>query len=87
MEVEKKIKYTLKEGQRYVESMKTNWKKVDVIVLHTLGNDITDEIQEHCSEKLNKLCVDIQKNYKYLKVIVSMGMPRADEEINRKSPS
>ena len=49
-----------------------------------LGNDIADETPEHCSEKLNKLCVDTQKNSNDSKIIESMEKPRADVDINRK---
>ena len=49
-----------------------------------LGNDIADETPEHCSEKLNKLCVDIQKNSTDSKIMESMGIPCADVEINLK---
>ena len=47
VEVKNEIKNTLKEGQEYVDSMKTNEKIVDVL----FEIDITDETQEHCLEK------------------------------------
>lgn len=84
VEVEKEIKYTLKEGQEYIDSIKPNEKKVDAIVLHLFENDITEQTPEHCSERLHKLCVDIQRKSKDAKVIVSMGLPRREEAINRK---
>ena len=61
VEVEKKTKYTLKEGNEFI-SMKTNGEKADAFVPHILGNNITNETPEHCLEKLNKLCAKIQKN-------------------------
>ena len=82
--IEKETKYTLKEGQEYIDSLKPEEKKVDAIVLHMFENDITEQTPEHCSEKLQKLCVDFQKKSKDSKVIVSMGLPRREEAINRK---
>ena len=84
IQVEKETKYTLKEGQEYIHSLKPNEKKLDVIVLHLFENDITEQILEYCTEKLHKLCIDIQKKSKESKVIVSMGLPREGEAINRK---
>ena len=80
VEVENEIEYTLKEGQEYVDSMKTNGKIVDVLI----ENDITDETPKHCSEKVNNVCIDLQKKSKDSKVILSMGISRAWEANNQK---
>ena len=84
IQVEKETKYTLKEGQEYIDSLKPNEKKLDAIVLQLFENDITEQTPEYCTEKLHKLCIDIQKKSKESNVIVSMGLPREGEAINRK---
>ena len=84
IQVEKETKYTLKEGQEYIDSLKPTEKRLDAIVLHLFENDITEQTPEYCTEKLHKLCIDIQKKSKESKVIVSMGLPREGEAINRK---
>ena len=81
--VENEIKYTLKEGREYVDSMKTNGKIVEVLI----ENDITYEIhlyQNTVQRKLNNVCVDLQKKSKDSKVVVFMGILRAGEAINQK---
>ena len=84
VKIEKEIKFTLKEGQEYVDAIKSDNSKVDAFVLHLFENDITEETPEYCSEKLSKICADIQKKSNDAKIIVSMGLPRGEEIINRK---
>ena len=84
MEVEKITKYTLKEGQEYIDAIKEDEKNPDVVVLHLFENDIEHETPENCTAKVNKMCTDIKQKAKDTKVVVSMGLPRRDEGINRK---
>ena len=44
--IEKEIKFTLKEGQEYVDAIKSDNSKVDAFVLHLFENDITEETPE-----------------------------------------
>ena len=55
-----------------------------MVVLHLFENDIEDETPENCTAKVNKMCTDIKRKAKDTKVVVSMGLPRRDEGINRK---
>ena len=84
VKTEKEIKYTLMEGHEYVDAIKSDNSKVDAFVLHLFENDITKETPGYCSEKLSKICADIQKKSNDAKIIVSMGLPRGEETINRK---
>ena len=84
MEVRKVTKYTIKEGQEYIDAMKEDEKNPDAVVLHLLENDIEDETPENCAAKLQKLCKDIEQKAKTSKIVVSMGLPRREESINRK---
>ena len=59
-EVENITKYTLKEGQEYIDALKENEKNPHVVVLHLIENDIEDETPENCTAKLNKMCTDIK---------------------------
>lgn len=84
VEVEKRLKYKLNEAQEFIDTLKTDEKSYDAFVLHLLENDITEETPEHCSEKLHQICSNIKQKVKDSKVVVSMGLPREDETINRK---
>ena len=84
VEVEKITKYTLKDGQEYIDALKEDEKNPDVVVLHLFENDIGEETPENCTANLNKMCTDIKRKAKDTKVVVSMGLPSRDEGINRK---
>ena len=84
VKVDKVIKYTLDEGQKYIDSLKKKEDKMDVIVLHLFENDIAEQIPEQCMEKLSKMTNDIKRKLTDVKVILSLGLPQWGEGINMK---
>ena len=81
VEVQKTTKYTLKEGQEYINQMKEN---PDAVVLHLFENDMEKETPEDCAAKVHNICTDIKQKARNTKIVVSMGLPRREEGINRK---
>ena len=63
--------------------MKTT-SSLDVMVLHPLGNEIEKKTSEICSQDVEDTVVAISDKFKDVKMIVSLGLPRADASLNRK---
>ena len=82
IDIEKVTKYSIDQGQEFVEALNSEIKP-NVIALHLLENDISTQTPEQCAEKLNHVCAIIQKKMSDTKIIVSLGLPRSDENINR----
>ena len=84
VKVEKFTRYTLCEGQKYIDTLKKKEDRMDAIVLHLLENDIADHTPEDCTEKIAKMTNYIKQRFTNTKVIVSLGLPQRNAEINRK---
>ncbi|CAC5390523.1 unnamed protein product [Mytilus coruscus] len=73
-----KIKaYTLDETE---EAIQTIDDIPDVLVLHSLTNDLTTKQKEECVNKMDKIIEDTHKRHPDLKIIISLPTPRADDE-------
>ena len=80
-EVSKVTKYTLDETKTFVEEL-SNKEVYDSFILHSLCNDISRKSPEECSEQMKGILSIISKKYKEVKVIVSLGLPRSDNNLN-----
>ncbi|CAC5367058.1 unnamed protein product [Mytilus coruscus] len=73
-----KIKaYTLDKTE---EAIQTIDDIPDVLVLHSLTNDLTTKPKEECVNKMDKIIEDTHKRHPDLKIIISLPTPRADDE-------
>ena len=80
-EVTKVTKYTLDETQTFVEEL-SNKEVYDSIILHSLCNNVSLKSPEECSDQMKNILNFISKKYKEVKVIVSLGLPRSDNNLN-----
>ena len=80
-EVSKVTKYTLDETKTFVEEL-SNKEVYDSFILHSLCNDVSRKSPEECSEQMKGILNIISKKYKEVKVIVSLGLPRSDNNLN-----
>ena len=54
-------------------------------LFHVGGNDIKSHEVENCVTKVEKLIKSTRNKFKYSKIIVSLGLPRNDnQDLNRK---
>ena len=81
--VSKVIKYTIQQTKDYVASMKID-NAPNVMVLHPLCNEIELKSPEICTEEVDTAIKGIEDKFKDMKIILSLGLPRADETLNRK---
>ena len=56
----------------------------DVMILHPLCNEIEHKNSELCTEEVCTVIKDIRDKFKNSKILLSLGLPRADETLNRK---
>ena len=82
VKVEKVIKYTLAEEQKYIDTLKRKEDKMDAFVLHHLKMILQKRHPK--SDKICKMANDIKEKFEEAQVIVSLGLPQTDEGINRK---
>ena len=81
--VNKVIKYTIQQTKDYVTSMKMS-DAPDVMILHPLCNEIEHKSPELCTEEVSTVIMDIQDKFKDMKIVLSLGLPRADKTLIRK---
>ena len=78
VDITKSIAYTLDETKEVIG----NWTyKPDVVILHSLTNDVKSNNPEKCAEKLHDVVNSINKKWKGTKVIVSLTTPREDNAV------
>ena len=82
-EVSKITKYTLDETYKYIEGL-TLKDKHDIFILHSLCNDVGGKSPEECSNQMKRIIESITKKYADVKVIISLGLPRQNRDLNRK---
>lgn len=81
----KKYAYTLMETEEMIDQMSEE-DHPDVIVLHSLTNDVGNFSNEDCVHKMNNIVVKIFQRFKNIKIILSLPTPRADDEkLNNKA--
>ncbi|CAC5380436.1 unnamed protein product [Mytilus coruscus] len=69
--------YTLDDTEEGIQALE---EIPDVLVLHSLTNELKSKPNEECINKLNKIIDDIQKAYPDVKTVISLLTPRADNE-------
>ena len=77
-------RYTLKEIKDYFSRLNRE-EKQDVFVLQSLCNDIKTKSPEACADCIEDIGDTISSKYKDSKIIVSLGQPRSDSNINTKT--
>ena len=82
IDIEKVTEYTIDQGQEFVEALNSEIK-LNVIGFHLLENDISTQTPVQCAEKLYHVWAIIQKKMSDTKIIVSLGLPQSDANINR----
>ncbi|CAG2210987.1 unnamed protein product [Mytilus edulis] len=74
--VEKVVKYTLKETVAYVTSHED---RPDLVVLHSLTNDLKHLTPQQCIDELDQLISLIHDKWSLAKIIISLTTPRKDD--------
>lgn len=77
MQIEKYVKYTIDQTCNFVDSYVSD-KIPDLVVLHSLTNDIKEYKPEQCLEKLEKLVNIIRTKWPNTRIIISLATPRKD---------
>ena len=78
--VTKKVAFTLAETE---DAVKSYTSKPDVVVLHSLTNDVKTLPPEECVTKLDDVVQLITSKWSGTKTIISLTTPRNDNEIHR----
>ena len=81
--VEKVHKYTIEEGEAYVDQLDRSEDK-DCFVLHLLCNDVKTKSEDYCVEGVNAVIKKLQEKRPNARTILSLGIPRNSETLNRK---
>ena len=81
--IDKVIKYTLKDTNNYID--KEISSTPDAIVLHSFCNDLADKSPEMCVNEMNGVLNTIDTKFPNTQVVVSLGLPRTNQEFNRKA--
>ncbi|CAG2218274.1 unnamed protein product [Mytilus edulis] len=74
--VEKVVKYTLKETVAYVTSHED---RPDLVVLHSLTNDLKHLTPQQCIDELDQLISLIHDKWSLAKIVISLTTPRKDD--------
>ncbi len=74
----KTIAYTLDETLKVVQESSTDLQP-DVVVLHSLTNDVKDFSPSTCVEKMEKVIDEIEGKWENTKCVVSLTTPRMDD--------
>jgi hypothetical protein len=69
------VVYTLDDTERELQNLQN---EPDVIVLHSLTNDLTTETPNACVDKMDKICRDLRERHLNTKIVVSLPTPRND---------
>ncbi|CAG2190212.1 unnamed protein product [Mytilus edulis] len=80
--VEKVVKYTLKETVAYVTSHED---RPDLVVLHSLTNDLKHLTPQQCIDELDQFISLIHDKWSLAKIIISLTTPRKIEYIKTES--
>ena len=75
-EVSKEVRYTLKDTLTFIAS--TNIDPPDILILHSLTNDIRDYRAEACVAMLDDIINKATEKWPNVKCIVSLTTPRSD---------
>ena len=79
----KKIKYTLAETKDYFDALAAS-EHQDAFILQSLCNDTPKKSPEVCIKELTDIIDATESKYMGTQIIVSLGLPRDDVELNRK---
>jgi len=74
--VEKVVKYTLEETETYVKS---HDEAPDLVVIHSLTNDLKAFSPQKCVDELDSLICIIHKKWPNVKIVISLTTPRKDD--------
>jgi hypothetical protein len=78
--VTKKLAFTLAETE---DAVKSHTSRPDVVILHSLTNDVKTLSPEECVTKLDDVVQLITSKWSGTKTIISLTTPRNDKEIHR----
>ena len=81
-EVSKVTKYTLDETQTFIEGL-TPTDRHDAFILHSLCNEVGVKSPEECTNHMKRILETVTNKNKKAKVIVSLGLPRKNKDLNR----
>ncbi|CAC5419885.1 unnamed protein product [Mytilus coruscus] len=75
--VHKVTAYTLDETEKELQKLES---EPNVIVLHSLTNDLMNKTPNDCVDKMTRICDDIRTQFHNIKIVISLPTPRSDSE-------
>ena len=81
--IDKVHKYTIEEGENYIDQLDSSDDK-DCYLFHILCNDVKSQNEEYCVEGINRIVRKLQDKRPNAKIVLSLGIPRNSEALNRK---
>ncbi|CAG2253761.1 unnamed protein product [Mytilus edulis] len=75
--VHKVTAYTLDETEKELQKLES---EPNVIVLHSLTNELMNKTPNDCVDRMTRICDDIRSRFNNIKIVISLPTPRSDSE-------
>ncbi|CAC5392985.1 unnamed protein product [Mytilus coruscus] len=75
--VHKVTAYTLDETEKELQKLESG---PNVIVLHSLTNELMNTTPNNCVDRMTRICNDIRTRFHNIKIVISLPTPRCDSE-------
>ncbi|CAC5411259.1 unnamed protein product [Mytilus coruscus] len=75
--VHKVTAYTIDETEKELQKLES---EPNVIVLHSLTNELMNKTPNDCVDRMTRICDDIRSRFHNIKIVISLPTPRSDSE-------